>query len=103
MHRKLTSELLPFDPKLEKTLRKLKSQKWNKSKWRIFKMIDTVKATSTRMIFLELENRLWETIGNLCLMIIIHEFDNILSMQTILSWNLVLFRWYNNNSLEAIL
>ena len=66
-------------------------------------MIDIVKATSTITILLELENRLWATIGNLCLMIIIHEFDNRLSMQTILSWNLVLFRWYNNNSLEAIL
>ena len=56
MHRKPTSELLPFDPKLEKTLRKLKSQKWNKSEWRISRIIDKVMETTTSMICLELEN-----------------------------------------------
>ena len=48
-------------------------------------MIDIVMETVTRMICLELDDRLWETVGNLCLMIIIQEFGNNLLRQTILS------------------
>ena len=84
-HREPTLELLPFDPELEKTLRKLKKTKVNKSGWRLYKMGDKVKALSTRMIYLKSEIRLWGTVGSLCLMITIQGSDNSLLMQTILS------------------